>query len=221
SEEIVVLGNYASKIHQIFSFSKRDDSRERKRSGNELIAESEIGRQLLRSMTHDDYIQTLTTARQQIDIAPLPNELEQFLNRGGLEAIKWEVQTLVGVCTMWEAKKQCESVSRLRNAKTFMAAFTFVTEKKFTFRTYCRESSNPPTFVPKVNLSRFRTSMKSFSPLRACKFPPAWFRSSRLYSHSPEAERSDDGSAAGTGPPRRRNSLKEPAEAPSHLLNIS
>ncbi|KAF7396748.1 hypothetical protein HZH66_007610 [Vespula vulgaris] len=110
SEEILALRR--RKFIRFFSFDKRDDSRERKRSGNELIAESEIGRQLLRSMTHDDYVQTLTTARQQIDIAPLPDEL--------------------------------------------------------------------------------------------------------VYSHSPEA---DDGSAAGTGPPRRRNSLKEPEEAPSHLLN--
>lgn len=66
------------KFISFFSFDKRDDSRERKRSGNELIAESEIGRQLLRSMTHDDYVQTLTTARQQIDIAPLPDELGGF-----------------------------------------------------------------------------------------------------------------------------------------------
>lgn len=39
-------------------------------------------------MTHDDYIETLTTARQQqIDIAPLPNELGGF--RVGSQRRTW------------------------------------------------------------------------------------------------------------------------------------
>nr|KAF7423832.1 hypothetical protein H0235_009115 [Vespula pensylvanica] len=51
--------------------------------------------------------------------------------------------------------------------------------RKFTFRAHRPELPNLSTSVPKVNLSRFRTSVKSFPALRACKFPPAWFRSSR------------------------------------------
>ncbi|KAL2742465.1 hypothetical protein V1477_010094 [Vespula maculifrons] len=196
SEEILALRR--RKFIRFFSFDKHDDSRERKRSGNELIAESEIGRQLLRSMTHDDYVQTLTTARQQIDIAPLPDELGGAISES---VVGWK--QLSGKCRRWWVFARCGK--QKSNAKV-----------KFTFRAQRPESPNLSTSVPKVNLSRFRTSVKSFPALRACKFPPAWFRSSRLYSHSPEA---DDGSAAGTGPPRRRNSLKEPEEAPSHLLN--
>ncbi|KAF7399780.1 hypothetical protein HZH68_008372 [Vespula germanica] len=196
SEEILALRR--RKFIRFFSFDKRDDSRERKRSGNELIAESEIGRQLLRSMTHDDYIQTLTTARQQIDIAPLPDELGGFRTKIRATSefvVGWK--QLSGKCRRWWVFARCGK--QKSNAKV-----------KFTFRAHRPELPNLSKSVPKVNLSRFRTSVKSFPALRACKFPPAWFRSSR---------QADDGSAAGTGPPRRRNSLKEPEEAPSHLLN--